>query len=182
MRNVSGKAALVVALVVVPALAAAQHGGMGMTAKHELGVDLTAFYAKPSGGSGNFNLMTPVDVRLGFASKGTVMFEPRFALAFASGAGGGSSSYFFSPDLNLLFGKDHKKGMYLTAGAGVNLFKLLGTSASQLSINGGIGTRSPYESGAIRLEGFVRYNFKNTAKLINSSLDIGARVGISLWH
>lgn len=180
MRNLDGSALLLVAVAMVPVVAAAQHSGMA--AKHELGVDVAAYYAKPNGGSGNFNIATPVDVRIGFASKGSLMFEPRFALTFASGSGGGSSSYFFTPDLNLLFGKDHKKGMYFTGGGGVNLFKFLGASASQLTINGGIGTRSPYESGAIRLEGFVRYNFENSGKGIPSSLDIGARIGLSLWH
>ncbi len=72
--------------------------------------------------------------------------------------------------------------MYFTGGAGINLVGVTGTSGSIISLNGGVGTRSPYESGAWRLEAFVRYDLKNTSLGAPNTLNIGARVGLSLWH
>jgi len=191
MQNLIGSTLVAASLVTVPALATAQragaqHGGMG-GAKHEFGVDLAAAYEHQSLAGASLNrivIVTPVNVRLGLVSKGQVMFEPRFAFLFDSKATGTSSGYAFTPDVNVLYGKDHKKGMYLTAGAGVDLQKDLTAagSSAQFGVNGGVGTRSPYESGAIRLEAFVQYKFKNTSKGLPNVLDIGARVGLSLWH
>lgn len=181
-----GRAALVAALATVPAVGSAQHM---MGAKHEFGVDLAAFWANNSLGgasASNFNILTPVDVRIGFVSKGAMMFEPRFSFAFASGLGGGSSSTSFSPDINVLFGlgkaKAQNDNKYLTAGVGVNFLSAGGQSATQLAVNGGIGTRMPYGSGAFRLEAFLAYLTKDTSKGLPSTLAIGARVGLSLWH
>lgn len=183
-------ARLTALLLVAPAVAMAQHdmSAMGHDAKHELGVDLGIVYAKPSGGDGVIQIGTPVDVRIGFVSSGKLEVEPRFAFSYASG--GGNNAYSFRPDVNLLFGlgaDKNKKGPYVTVGAGVDLthLKISGAgsaSASQFSINGGIGTRAPYESGAFRLEAFTRYLFKNTSKGLPNTLDIGARIGLSLWH
>lgn len=186
MRKLIDRAAILAGLTAAPAAAVAQHE-MGMP-QHEVGVDLTAFYAKPSGASGNFNIGTPVDVRLGFVSKTPVSFETRFAFAFASGSGGARSSYAFTPDLNILWklgkgmGMHNLMGPYATAGGGVLLTRIAGTSGARVSVNGGIGTRTAYESGAIRLEGFGRYNFKSTTLGLPNSFDIGARIGLSLWH
>jgi len=189
MRNLIGSTVVAVSLVTVPALATAQragaqHGGMS-GATHELGVDLSAVYSHESftPSVNHFLIATPVDVRVGFVSKGSIMFEPRFTFAFDSKEPvTGQSAYVFTPDLNVLYGKNHKNGMYFTAGAGLDLAHAAGTSATQFGVNGGIGTRSPYESGAIRFEGFVQYKFKNTGKGLPNVLDIGARVGLSLWH
>ena len=186
MRNLIGSTLVAVSLVTVPALATAQragaqHGGIG-GATHELGVDLSAVYShEPFTPSVNhFLIATPVDVRIGFVSKGNIMFEPRVAVLFDSkDPNTGQSAYVLTPDINVLYGKDHKKGMYFTAGAGLDLMHPGGT---QFGFNGGVGTRSPYESGAIRLEAFVQYKFKNTSKGLPNVLDIGARVGLSLWH
>jgi hypothetical protein len=115
--------------------------------------------------------------------KAKYMFEPRFLLAFDSkDPGTGQSAYVFTPDLNVLFGKDQRKGMYWTVGVGVDLLHAAGQSATQIGFNGGIGTRSPWESGARRMEAFLQYKLKNTSKGLPNQLNIGARVGLSLWH
>lgn len=187
MRRLSGT--LVAALALVPAMAAAQHSMEN--AKHELGVDLGVLYSKPKGSDGIFSIGTPVDVRVGFVSGSRLEVEPRFTFNYASG--GGDNAYVFTPDVNLLFGlsaNGNRKGPYLTAGAGVDLAHVkvstplgsVSSSTSQFNFNGGIGTRVPYESGAIRLEAFARYLLKNTSKGLPNTLDLGARVGLSLWH
>ena len=187
MRRLSGT--LIAALALVPAIAAAQHSMENP--KHELGVDLGVLYSKPKGGDGVFSIGTPVDVRIGFVTGGKLEVEPRFTFNYASG--GGDNAYVFTPDINLLFGlgaDGNHKGPYLTAGAGVDLTHakvstVLGsvsTSTSQFNFNGGIGTRVPWESGAVRLEAFARYLLKNTSKGLPNTLDIGARIGLSLWH
>jgi hypothetical protein len=175
--------------LVAPVIAAAQgagaqHGAMG-SARHELGVDLSAAYSHESftPSFNHFLIATPVDVRIGFMSRSRIMFEPRFAFTFDSKElVTGQSAYVFTPDLNVLFGKNQKNGLYLTAGAGVDLLHAAGASATQFGLNGGVGTRSPYESGAIRLEAFVQYRFKNTNKGLPTTLSIGGRIGLSLWH
>ncbi|HET7790682.1 MAG TPA: hypothetical protein VFK78_07775 [Gemmatimonadales bacterium] len=160
-----------------------------MAPKHEFGVDLAAFWASQSFGgvsASNFNITTPVDVRVGFVSSGAMQFEPRLSFTFATAQSGGQSSHAIAPDLNVLFGlgkaKAHNDNKYFTAGVGANLVGLGGVSYTQLTVNGGIGMRSPYESGAFRLEAFVAYATKNTSKGVPSTLAIGARIGLSLWH
>lgn len=190
MDKLGRKALVTTLLLVAPAIAAAQHGRSSMDheAKHELGVDMAIVYSKPSGGDGIMAIGTPVDVRIGFVTSGTLEVEPRFSFDFASG--GGNKAYSFSPDINLLFGlsaDQHKKGPYVTVGAGVDLthIKLGGlgsASTSQFNLNGGIGTRVPYESGAFRLEAFARYHLENTSQGLPNTLDFGARIGLSLWH
>lgn len=186
MTQMFRSVATTVALAVLPSLAAAQRSMARMeNPKHELGVDISFAYEKPSGGSSLFAVATPVDVRLGFRAGQTLVVEPRFSFNLLSG--GGTSIYTFTPDLNFLFAfQDNKKGGYLTAGAGVDLAHAssggVGGTASQFNVNGGIGTRLPYESGAIRLEAFSRYFFKNTSKGLPNIFELGARIGISLWH
>ena len=181
MRKLIGSAVLLASLVGIPAVAAAQHSD----AKHEFGIDLGLAYVSPDGGDGFFVLGTPIDVRVGFVSSGKLMFEPRLTLLYTSdvsGGGGAGSGYDFDLGLNLLYGNDHKAGMYFTVGGAVELVDGGGGSESFLSINGGIGTRSGYGSGALRLEAFVNYDLENTNALTPSVLSIGARVGLSLWH
>lgn len=185
MRKLIGRTTLAAALTLAPALAMAQHA---MAAKHELGIDLAVMYQKLSAGGVSSNhvlIGTPVDVRLGLVPSGKAkyMFEPRFALAFDSkDPVSGQSAYVFTPDLNVLFGKDQRKGMYWTVGAGIDLLHAAGSSATQIGFNGGIGTRSPWEGGARRMEAFLQYKLKNTSKGLPNVLNIGARLGISLWH
>jgi hypothetical protein len=191
MRRAFGNVLVVAGLMLAPALAAAQHS-MGAMPAHEVGVDLTLYYGNYSlagASQSHFVIGTPVDVRLGFVTSNTMVVEPRIAFSYDSKAlaAAGNSVLAISPDLNFLFNLGsgtYKKGMYLTAGAGLNLLSVGGGvgSVTQFSLNGGIGTRVPYESGAIRLEAFIRETFKNTSKNAPSELAIGARVGLSLWH
>jgi hypothetical protein len=111
--------------------------------KHELGIDIAAFWANYSLGgasSSNFNIMTPVDIRLGIVSKTNMMWEPRLSFAFASGIGGGNSATSFNPDVNLLFtmgkAKARNDNKYFTVGAGFNLTSAGGQSVTQLALNG----------------------------------------------
>ncbi|HWZ29284.1 MAG TPA: hypothetical protein VNX15_12015 [Gemmatimonadales bacterium] len=191
MRRAFGRALVVAGLSLAPALAVAQHGGMAMPA-HEFGADLTLYYGNYSlngVSQSHFVIGTPVDLRLGFVTSKTLVVEPRIGLSYDSKslAAGGNSLLVLAPDLNFLFNMGsgtYKQGMYLTAGAGLNLLSVGGGggSVTQFSLNGGIGTRVPYESGAIRLEAFVRNTFKNASKGAPNELAIGARVGLSLWH
>jgi hypothetical protein len=187
MLKLIGRAGLAAVLLVVPAIAAAQHDmAMGHEAKHELGADITAFYQRLSlaGQSSNQILIgTPVDLRLGVpvGAKGTV--EPRINFAFHSkGSSAGGAAYELIPDVNLTWGfQDNKKGPYLTAGAAIRIEHDT-SSLTQFGFNGGIGTRIPYESGAIRVEAFDQYFLKKTADALPNELNIGVRIGLSLWH
>ena len=188
MRRLLAVAALASGCAIVPAAGWAQGAGGRATPHHEFGVDLAMVYQSPSGGSGVFRIMTPVDVRLGFVSTGKVSLEPRLVLNFASGAG--STAYNIGPDLNLLWklgagsGPHRLMGPYLTAGAGVNIISLGSgsTSGATVTLNAGLGTRAQLGSGAFRLEGFVAYTPKNTSLGTANTLSIGARAGVSLWH
>jgi hypothetical protein len=180
---------LVAALALAPAMAAAQQmlGHELGRPQHEAGVDVAFTYAKPSGGEGHVLIGTPVDVRLGFVTSGLLEPELRIFVRFDSkqdGVPGAKSAYQINPDVNLLFNLEgYDKGVYLTAGGGVNLTKASGSpSASQFTVNGGVGTRVPYEHGAIRLEAFGRYDFKNATKGLPNVFSVGARIGLTLWH
>jgi len=174
----------------LPSLAAAQHTMSHMeNPKHEIGVDLIGFYQHQSLFGQSFNhfvAMTPVDVRAGFLSGDKVSVELRLVFQYDSKStvDTSKSSYVFNPGVNLLRGfRSNKHGPYLTAGVGVDARDFFpGVSASQFGFNGGLGTRIPYESGVIRLEAFAQYLFKNTSHDLPSKLNIGARVGLSLWH
>jgi len=180
MRKVLRTAVTVLALAAVPGVAAAQ--------EHELGVDLALVYQSPSGGSGVFRIMTPVDVRLGFVSSHSLSFEPRLTMVVASTSG--STVYNIGPDLNLLWklgagsGPRRLMGPYLTAGLGTNIisFGSGNNSGATLTFNGGLGTRVPWGPGAFRVEGFVAFTPKNNSLAVPNTLSIGVRGGISLWH
>ena len=176
MRKLISGAVLVASLVGIPAVAAAQHGD----AKHEFGVDLGIVYTKESNVDGIFSIGTPVDVRVGFVSSGSMMFEPRFSLLFLSQSG--NSGTLADLGVNVLFGKDQRAGMYFTAGGSMLLASGGGSTATGFSVNGGIGTRSGYGSGALRLEAFVKYDLESADFGRLNTLNIGARVGLSLWH
>ena len=125
-------------------------------------------------------------------SNGPLSFEPRFTLSYFTGLGGHDLS--FTPDVNVIYrmGRSSaRKGLYLTGGLGFAIGNssapgprgtTISTSATQLSLNAGVGKRIPMESNAWRMEGFLRYNFENSGKGIPSRLDIGARLGISFWR
>lgn len=158
----------------------------GSNAKHELGADISFVYQKPSGGDGIFTIATPVDLRVGFIAGDKLVVEPRLSFLFASG--GGATAYAFAPlDLNLLWalGQGNREGPYVTVGGGMNYLHIsngASNSATQFSLNGGLGTRLPTESAAIRLEAFARYLFEHASDGLPKEFQVGARVGISLWH
>ncbi|HEV8265799.1 MAG TPA: outer membrane beta-barrel protein [Gemmatimonadales bacterium] len=189
MRKLIGTALLAAGVLVTPSLAVAQMAHAG--AKHEFGVDLGIAYSKPDGGDGMVLIGTPVDLRVGFVSQGKVMFEPRFTFSFNSKGGidtttfEATSAYTFTPGVNVLIAMGtggHRAGMYVTVGAAYDIVDLGDFSASQFSINGGIGSRSAYGSGAFRPEAFIRYDLENTSDGIASALTFGVRLGLSLWH
>ena len=184
MRRTLSHALVVTGLMLAPGIARAQHTMGGMPA-HEAGVDLGIAYSKGSGQSGIFSIGTPVDVRLGIIMHSGWTLEPRVILQYASG--GGNSAHNVDLDVNALFpvgtGNTYRKGMYLTVGGGLDFLGSSTTaSGTLLQINGGIGTRVPYESGAIRMEAFAKYIFQDTGIGVPNTFQIGGRIGLSLWH
>lgn len=192
MSRIFSRLPLTAILAFLPTALAAQHNMSHMeNPKHEVGVDLIGFYQHQSLAGLSFNhvlVMTPVDLRAGFLSGDKLSVEARLVFAYDSKGGvdtvtlSPKASYVFNPDVNLLWGfHSNKHGPYFTAGAGVNL-QNFGVSTSQFGFNGGLGTRVPYEAGVIRLEAFAQYLLKNSGKNLPNTLNIGARVGLSLWH
>ena len=194
MRKLNSTLVAAVALVALPHLALAQRNRAPAASggpKNEIGVDLGAAYSHigsgcPTSCSG-FGIGTPVDIRWGFLSNGPLSFEPRFTLNYISGFGGHDLS--FNPDLNVLYRMKRstaRRGMYLTGGLGLAINNSASggpsTTATQFSLNGGVGKRIPMESNAWRVEGFLRYSFENTGKSLPNRLDIGARLGMSFWR
>jgi len=188
MRIVTGSLLAAVALVALPQMAVAQRraasaGGGGP--KNEFGVDIGAALGHIGSGCatncGTFELGTPVDLRVGFVGR-SISIEPRVTLSYLSQGGG--HVLLFTPDVNFLkpMGQSTQhKGLYLTAGAGVTFISASGaSSANQFSINGGVGTRMPFESAAWRLEGFFRYSFQSGP--LASGYNVGVRAGLSLWR
>lgn len=182
---------IIVALVVAAMLSAAGSAlsaqNAKSAAKHEFGADISFAYQKPSGGDGVFTIGTPVDLRVGFIAGDKLVVEPRLSFLFASGSG--ATAFAFTPlDLNLLWalGESNQQGPYFTVGGGMNYahFSSGGNSAStsQFSVNGGIGTRAPAGSAAVRLEAFVRYLFEHASDGLPKQVQFGARIGMSLWN
>jgi hypothetical protein len=181
--------ALIGALSLVPAAAAAQHVSAG---KHEFGVDIAGAYVHQSLGGvtvNQFVAVTPVDLRVGFIVGDKLVVEPRIIFAYSSKSGVNTndfsavSSYRIAPDFNALIAfRDNKKGPYVRTGVGVELEKVTQTSSGQFFITWGLGTRVPNGSGAMRLEAFGVYAFKNTTNDLPNTLEIGGRIGLSLWH
>jgi len=194
MWKLSVVAVAVGGLVLAPALAIAQAKGGETGARHEFGVDLSLMYTKEGSGCSTdcslFRALTPVDVRIGFLSSGPLSVEPRFALSYITG--GGAHLLQFTPGLNVLYGFGTRSGLhnsmgpYLTGGAALSLTHVgaggTSTSATQVSVNVGIGTRKAWGSAAFRPEAFFRYNFENSGKGIPASFDLGARIGLSFFH
>ena len=184
MRKLIGSTAVLVMLFSLPTAAQAQRRAAASGgAKHELGVDIGVASVKPQNISGGIVIQTPLDVRFGFVpSSGNMMWEARGSLFFSSV--GGNSIYAISPGVNVLFANSpgrHRNGMYLTGGAGLVLGDLGGGSGTQFALNAGVGWRKPYGSAAWRYELGFQYTSEN-ANLGPSTIAIGGRVGISLWH
>lgn len=183
MRKLIGSAVLVAAVCAIPASAHAQRRAAAAGGpKHEFGIDAVVAYSKPEGADGQFSIFTPVDIRVGFMTAKKMMWESHLGLFFTSG---GVDGYDISVGLNAVtpLGRGtHRSGPYWTAGAAINLVDDGTDSGAILSLNGGVGKRSPYGSGASRLTGFVSYSFENTSLAVPSILSFGARIGLSLWH
>jgi len=198
MRKLTSTLVAAVALVALPHIALAQRARTAASTgpKNEIGVDLGAEYNHAGSGCtadcGGLGIGTPIDIRWGFMARGQLSFEPRFSLSYLSGSASpiGGHVLTFNPDLNVIYRMKKstaRRGMYLTGGVGLGIANAApsggsGTTATQLSLNGGVGKRIPMESNAWRVEGFLRYNFENNGKGIPSSFNIGARVGMSFWR
>lgn len=180
-----GFSAVVIVSVLAPVVARAQQMEMG-GGKHELGADVSLVYSSPNGGDGHFLVRTPVDIRFGVVTSPKLEIEPRLTFFWDSKENGTPNAprvLVFTPDVNVLYaltpGGQHK-GSYVTAGLGLAVQNQSGLTTNQWSLNGGLGTRLPYEAGAIRLEAFGRYGFKGDN--VASVWDLGIRAGLSLWH
>jgi len=184
MRKFLGSIALVAVLASVPALAEAQRRAAATGgAKHEFGVDLFAGYVKPDGVDGGIVIGTPVDVRVGLVTSGSMMWEPRFSLGFSTV--GSSTAYDFEPGVNVLFSNSpggHRRGMYFTGGAGLILADNGVNNGTAFSLNAGVGWRKPYGSAAWRYELGFQWQSESADLGLPSTISIGARIGISLWR
>jgi len=187
MRSVITTIAAVAAQA-APAAARAQ-----AAPRHEFGVDVGLGLQSPSGGSTEFVIATPVDVRVGFVSASRLSWEGRLALAYASKGFGNSASYALAPDVQALLklgtgsGPHRLLGAYATAGAGLDFLDAPngagGTNSSAVfRLNGGIGDRLPLGADAWRIEGFLAYDFRNTTIGTPGTLEVGVRLGLSFWH
>ncbi len=168
---------LALSLVAVPGVVRAQ----GMVGRHEIGVDAAIAWVKPSGGNGSLEIMTPVDVRFGFVSRGKVSLEPRFSMFLRSDGG---TSYTIDPGLNVLYrlsGTAVNRNTYLTGGGDID-FEKFAVSGSVFSLNGGFGMRHPWGAGAFRTEIFGRYTFKDSGLGVPNTFSLGVRLGLSMWH
>jgi len=186
MRKLFGGMVLAALAMSLPATAHAQRRAAASSmggAKHEFGVDIGVAYEKPSGVSGGIVFGTPLDVRIGIVSSSKMMWEPRLNLAFSSV--GGNTTYEFRPGVNVLFANSaggHRRGMYFTGGGALLLADAGGGSGTAFSVNAGVGWRKPYGSGAWRYELGFQWTSESTDLGLPSTIQIGGRVGLSLWH
>jgi len=148
-------------------------------------VDVAVTYTKCSGGgSGVFQVQTPVDVRIAFPLGGNLALEPQFTASFVSG--GGASFHVLNPGLNVLVGLPggaFNKGAYVTVGRDVVIMGGTGeTSETAFSLNAGLGMRRPMGTAASRAELFFGFTPKQGDTIMNSILTIGARLGLSFFN
>lgn len=157
-------------------------------AEHELGVDLGLAYVDPqiTGASGGIVIQTPVDVRFGFVPRGAskMMWEPRATFNFNTV--NGTTKYLLTPQLDLLYANSpggHRRGMYFVGGAGLVLGDFGAGSGTALKLEGGVGWRKPYGSGAWRYEFGLQWVSSSANLGFNADyIAIAGRIGISLWH
>jgi hypothetical protein len=158
------------------------------TAKNEFGVDLGLAWVSPDVGDSRFRIGSPVDLRIGFVSRGRLMWEPRLSLAFDSEGLGGDAAYTFSPQVVALYSmtpQRHRAGWYLFGGAGLNLVNAgipTVDGGTTFSMGAGLGTRKRLGNAALRLEGGLRYDTEDSGAGMPSQFSIGTRAGLSFWH
>ena len=183
MRKLFGGMVLAAVALALPATVDAQRRAAATGgAKHELGVDIGAAYVKPDGFDGGIVIGTPVDVRWGFVSASNMMWEARGTLFFSSV--GGTTVYQLEPGVNVLFSNSsggHRRGMYFTGGAGLVLGDNGTNSGTAFAINAGVGWRKPSGNAALRYELGFRWTSESTDLGLPSTIQIGGRVGFSLW-
>ncbi|MGH9258705.1 MAG: hypothetical protein ACRD08_02230 [Acidimicrobiales bacterium] len=155
------------------------------TAKHEIGVDMGLAYADVDGFDSGLRIGAPIDVRLGFVPRGKMMFEIRLALLFDSGTSG-EGTYLITPGVNIVYpmgrSSTHRRGMYLTGGAGLILADGGTETGTGFSFNGAIGTRKPIGgNAALRFEGGIRYD-SEAGNVIPATLNVGGLIGLSFCH
>jgi len=185
MRKLLGGMVLAAVALSLPAAAQAQRRTTAAAggAKHEFGVDLGLAYVKPQNIDGGLVIQTPFDVRLGFVpSRGNMMWEGRFTANINTV--GGNTSYLLTPGVNVLFANSpggHRRGMYFGGGAGLILADFGGGSGTAFALNAGVGWRKPYGSAAWRYELGFQWTSENS-NIGPSTIAIGGRIGLSLWH
>jgi hypothetical protein len=179
--------AVAIAMLVAVTAGRAQAQAAATTPKHEFGADLYAAVLKPDGGDTRYMLILAPDVRIGFVRRTGLQYELRLSGNFLGG--GGSTSYSIQPGLNLLWpwgprsGWQNMMGRYLTAGGEVDIFGEDGAVRPALNI--GVGMRQGRNAAsAMRYEGFLKYVFEAESDccIFASNLQVGARVGMSLWN
>ena len=184
MRKLFGGMVLAVVALSLPASAQAQQRrAAAPSAKHEFGVDLGLAYVKPDGVDGGIAFGTPLDVRWGFVSAKSMMWEARGTFNFNTV--GGETAYEIEPGVNVLFSNStggHRRGMYFTGGAGLLLADDGASSGTAFSINAGVGWRKPWGSAAWRYEVGFKWQSENADLGLPSTIFIGGRIGVSLWH
>lgn len=159
-----------------------------LPAKHEFGVDLGLAWVSPDVGDSRIRIGAPVNVRVGFVSRGRLMWEPRFAFSFDSQGLGGDAAWAFTPEIVALYSmtaQRHRAGWYLFGGAGVNLVDAglpAVDAGTTFSIGAGAGTRKRVGNAAIRLEGGLRFDTEDAGAGIPSQFSVGGTVGLSFWH
>jgi len=185
MRKLFGGLVMAALALSLPATVSAQRRAAAPMggAKHEFGIDVGVAYVKPQNISGGILIQTPVDVRIGFVpSRGNMMWEGR--LTAAINTVGGTTRYLLTPGVDVLFSNTpggHRRGMYFGGGAGLVLADGGGGSGTAVQLHAGVGWRKPYESAAWRYEVGFQWQSDN-ANIGPSTIAIGGRVGISLWH
>ena len=185
MRKLFGGMVMATIALSLPATAPAQRRAatsmVGST--HEFGLDVGVAYVKPQNVSGGILIQTPLDVRVGFVpSRGNMMWEGR--LTANINTVGGTTTYLLTPGVDVLFSNTpggHRRGMYFGGGAGLVLGDFGGGSGTAVQLHAGVGWRKPYESAAWRYEVGFQWQSDN-ANIGPSTIAIGGRVGISLWH
>ena len=172
-----------------PARPAARSAPAAPQPKNEFGVDIGLSWVSPDEGDSRIRVGTPIDLRIGFVSKGRLMWEPRLSFAFDSeGLGLGDAAYTFSPQIVALYSmspQKHRAGMYLFGGAGLNLVSIGAPTVdggTTFSLGGGVGTRKRIGNAALRFEGGLRYDTEDSDAGMPSQFAVGGRVGLSFWH